>query len=115
LAALLYGSQGVVGWPTHVAKSSPICPQGSVVEIKVKIVEGKEGKKEGEGGRPGIDIWPGSHTWPPHNSHFHSSPHLAPLMLTPLTKSIKNKANSLNVFPKFYLFLFEIFQFYNIQ
>jgi hypothetical protein len=45
------GSQGVAGWPwwvagqpTHVAKSSPICPQGAAVEIKMKIVEGKEGK-----------------------------------------------------------------------
>jgi hypothetical protein len=46
----------VAGQPTHVAKSSPICPQGAVVELKVKIVEGKEGKKEGEGGRPAIDI-----------------------------------------------------------
>jgi hypothetical protein len=52
-----------------------------VVEIKRKIVEGKEGEK---GGR-----WPADHTWPPLDSHFHSSPHLAPLMLTPLTKSIK--------------------------
>jgi hypothetical protein len=30
-----------------VAKSSPICPQGAVVEIKRKIVEGKEGKRAG--------------------------------------------------------------------
>jgi hypothetical protein len=28
-------------------------------------------------------------------------------MLTPLTKSIKSKANSLHLFPKFYLFLFK--------
>jgi hypothetical protein len=35
-----------------VAKSSPVCPQGVAVELKVMIVEGKEGKKEGEGGRP---------------------------------------------------------------
>jgi hypothetical protein len=32
-----------------VAKSSPIYLQGVVVEIKGKLVEGKEGK-EGEGG-----------------------------------------------------------------
>jgi hypothetical protein len=43
----------VVGRPTHVAKSSLIYPQGAVVEINRKIVEGKEGKR---GGR-----WPGSH------------------------------------------------------
>jgi hypothetical protein len=36
-----------------VAKSSPICPQGVVVEIKRNIVEGKEGKR---GGR-----WPTGH------------------------------------------------------
>jgi hypothetical protein len=28
-------------------------------------------------------------------------------MLTPLTKSIKSKVNSLDLFPKFYLFLFD--------
>jgi hypothetical protein len=65
----------------------------------------------GEGGRPAIDIWPGSHTWPPLNSHFHSSPHLAPLMLTPLTKSIKSKANSLHLFPKFYCFFLKFLDF----
>jgi hypothetical protein len=104
----------VAGRPAHVAKSPPICPQGAVVEIKRNIVEGKEGKR-GEGGQPTINLLPGGHTWPPLNSHFYSSPHLAPLMLTPLTKSIKSKANSLHLFPKFYLFLFEIFRFYNMQ
>jgi hypothetical protein len=84
-----------------VDKSSLICPQGAVVEIKRNIVEGKEGKR---GGR-----WTGGHTWPPLNYHFYSSPHLAPLMLTPLTKSIKSKAISLQLFPQFYLFLFEFF------
>jgi hypothetical protein len=73
----------VAGLPTHVAKSSPICSQGAVVEIKGKIVEGKEGKRG--------ERWPGGHTWPPLYSHSHSSPHLAPLMLTPLTKIIKAK------------------------
>jgi hypothetical protein len=68
-----------------VAKSSLIYSQGVVLKIKRKIVEGKEGKK-GEGGRSAINLWSGGHTWPPFNSHFHFSPHLAPLMLTPLTK-----------------------------
>jgi hypothetical protein len=86
-----------------VAKNSPICPQGAVVEIKRNIVDGKEGKR---GGR-----WPGGHTWPPLNSHFHSSPHLAPLILTPLTKSIKSKENSLHLFPKFYYFLLNFLDF----
>jgi hypothetical protein len=35
----------VAGWPTHVAKSSLICPHGAVVEKKRKIIEGNEGKK----------------------------------------------------------------------
>jgi hypothetical protein len=44
--------------------------------------------------------------WPPLNPYFHPPLHLAPVMLTPLTKSIKSKANSFHLFPKFiYLFL----------
>jgi hypothetical protein len=70
-----------------------------VVEIKRKIVKGKEGNR-------GVR-WLGGHTWPPLNSHFHSSPYLVPLILTPLTKSIKTKANSLHSFPKSYLFLLD--------
>jgi hypothetical protein len=101
----------VAGRPAHVAKRSPICPYCAVVEIKRKIVEGKEGKK-GESGQPAINLWPSGHTWPPLDSHFHSSPHLAPLMLTQL---IKSKANSLHLFSMFYLFLFEIFRFYDMQ
>jgi hypothetical protein len=73
---------------THVAKSSPICPQGVVIEIKNKI-----------------NHWLGGHTWPPLNTYFHPPLHLAPIMLTPLTKSIKSKANSFHPFPKFYLFI----------
>jgi hypothetical protein len=86
-----------------VAKKSPICLQGAVVERKRNIIEGKEGKR---GGR-----WSAGYTWSPLNSNFHSSPHVAHLMLTPLTKSIKSKANSLHLFPKFYLFLFDFFDF----
>jgi hypothetical protein len=89
--------------PAHVANSCPIYHQGVVVEIKRNMVKGKEGKRGGS--------WPGCHTSPPLNSHDHSSPHLAPLMLTPLTKSIKSKANFLHLFPKFYLFLFDFLDF----
>jgi hypothetical protein len=68
-------------------------------------VEGK-GRKEGEG------VWPTGHAWPPLNHNFHPPLHLAPIMLTPLTKSIKSKANSFHPFPKLYLLLFfEIFDF----
>jgi hypothetical protein len=84
-----------------------------VVEIKRNIVEGKKGK-EGEGGRSAINLWLSGHTWPPLNSHFHSSPYLATLMLTPLTKIIKRKANSLHLFPKLYLFL-QKNRFYEMQ
>jgi hypothetical protein len=73
-------------------------------------VEGKGGK-EGEGGQPATNLWPISHAWPPLNPYFHPPLHLAPIMLTPLTKSIKSKANSIQLFPKFFLLIFEIFRF----
>jgi hypothetical protein len=63
-----------------------------------------KGRKEGNGGRPATNLWPTGHAWPPLNPYFHPPLHLAPIMLTPLTKSIKSKANSFHPFPKFYLF-----------
>jgi hypothetical protein len=36
-------------------------------------------------------------------------------MLTPLTKSIKSKANSFHPVPKLFLFILEIFRFYIMQ
>jgi hypothetical protein len=63
-------------------------------------VEGK-GRKEGEGGRPTTNLWPIGHAWPSLNSYFH----LPPIMLTPLTKIIKSKANSFYPFSKFFLFI----------
>jgi hypothetical protein len=105
------------GWP---AKGSPcgqspsILSQRFVVELKREIVEGKGGK-EGEGGRSATNLWPIGHAWPPLNPYFHPPLHLAPIMLTPLTKSIKSKANSFHLFPKFFLFIFEIFRFYITQ
>jgi hypothetical protein len=78
-------------------------------------VEGK-GIKAGEDGRPATNLWPTGHAWPPLNSYFHPPLHLAPVMLTPLTKSIQSKANSFQPFPKFYLFIFLIFfRFYTMQ
>jgi hypothetical protein len=71
-------------------------------------VEGK-GRKEGEGGWPASNLWPTSLALPPLNPYFHPPLHLAPIMLTPLTKSIKGKAKSFHPFPKFYLLLFLIF------
>jgi hypothetical protein len=43
----------VAGWPTHVPKAPPFCPNSVVVELKRKIVEGK-GRKEGEAGRQSL-------------------------------------------------------------
>jgi hypothetical protein len=76
-------------------------------------VEGK-GRKEGEGGRPATNLWPTGHAWPPLNPYFHPPLHLAPIMLTPLTKNIKSKANSFYPFSKFYLFIIIIDFFYFI-
>jgi hypothetical protein len=105
----------VVRWPTHVAIAPPLCPKGVVVELKREIVEGKGGN-EGEGGRLATNLWPTSHAWPPLNPYFYPPLHLAPIMLTPLTKSIKSKTNFFHPFPKFFLFiLFEIFRFYIMQ
>jgi hypothetical protein len=95
----------VVGRPAHVAIAPLLCPKGVVVELKRETVEGKGGK-EGEGGRPATILWPTSHAWPPLNSYFHPPLHLAPIMLTPLTKNIKSKANSFHPFPKLFLFIY---------
>jgi hypothetical protein len=82
----------------YVAKAPPFCPKGVVVDLNREIVEGKGGK-QGEGGRPATNLWPTL------NPYFHYPLHLAPIMLTPLTKSIKSKANSFHLFPKFFLFI----------
>jgi hypothetical protein len=62
--------------------------------------------------------WPTTHfgrlakptkIWPPLSPTFHHPPHLDPLMLKPLTKSIKSKPISFHLFPKFFLFIFDCF------
>jgi hypothetical protein len=73
-------------------------------------VEGK-GRKEEEGGRPATNIWPTGHAWPPLKSYFYPPLHLAPIMLTLLTKSIKSRANSFHPFPKFF-FIYLFFDFF---
>jgi hypothetical protein len=70
-------------------------------------VEGK-GRKEGEGARPATNLWPTGHVWPSLNHYFYPSLHLTLIMLTPLTKSIKSKANFFHPFPKFLLFFLKI-------
>jgi hypothetical protein len=95
----------VAGWLAHVASAPPLCPKGVVVELKREIVEGKKGK-EGEGGRPTINLQSTGHAWPPLNPYFYPLLHLTPIMLTPLTKSIKSKANFFHPFSKFSLFIY---------
>jgi hypothetical protein len=93
----------VASQPAHVASAPKLYPKGVVVELKREIVEGK-GEKEGEGGRPTTNLWPIDHAWPPLNPYFHPPLYLAPIMITPLTKSIKSKANFFYPFLMFYLF-----------
>jgi hypothetical protein len=71
-------------------------------------MEGK-GRKEGKDGQPATNLWLTGHAWHALNSCFHPPLHLAPIMLTPLTKSIKSKANSFHPFPKFFLFIYFLF------
>jgi hypothetical protein len=98
----------VTGQLAHVAIVPLLCPKGVVVELKREIAEGKGGK-EGEGGRLATNLWPTGHAWSPLNPYFHPPLHLAPIKLTPLTKS---KANSFHPFPKFSLFIIIIFEFF---
>jgi hypothetical protein len=99
------GLKMVIARPAHVAIAPPICPKGVVVKLKREIVEGKGGK-EGDGGWLTTNLWPTDHAWPPLNPYFHHPLHLAPIMLTPLIKSIKSKENSFCPFSKFFLFIY---------
>jgi hypothetical protein len=72
-------------------------------------VEGK-GRKEREDGRPTINVWLTGHAWPPLNPYFHPPLHLAPIVLTRLTKSIKSKVNSFHPFSKV-LFIYYFLKF----
>jgi hypothetical protein len=102
----------VAGQPAHVAKVPLLCTKVVVVELKRMLVEKKVGE-EGVGGRPATHFGRPAKPWPPLSPNFLHPPHLVPLMLKPLTKSIKSKAISLHSFPKFllFLFLFLIFDF----
>jgi hypothetical protein len=111
----------VAGWPSmmverpaHVSNAPPFCPKGVVVELKREIVEGKGGK-EGEGDQPATNVWTTGHAWPPLNPNFHPPLYLVPIMLTPLTKSFRSKANSFRPFPQLFLFISKIFIFYIMQ
>jgi hypothetical protein len=103
----------VTGRPTHMAKAPPLFPKVVVVEVKERVVEEKREKKGGDG-RPAPPFGRPAKRWPQFFSTFYHPPHLDPLMLKPLTKSIKSKVNSFHLFPKLFLFLFEIFRFYHM-
>jgi hypothetical protein len=71
-----------------------------VVEPKRMLVEKKVGK-EGVGGWSTTHFGQLAKPCPPLSPTFLHPPHLVPLVLKPLTKSIKSKAISLHSFPKF--------------
>jgi hypothetical protein len=98
--------------PAHVAIAPPLCTKVVVVELKRMLVEKKVGK-DGVGGWPATHFRQPAKPSPPLSPNFLHPPHLVPLVLKPLSKSIKSKAISLHSFPKFILFiyLFEIFDF----
>jgi hypothetical protein len=98
----------VAGQPAHVAKAPPFYPNGAVVELKREIVEGKGGKEE-EGGRSATNLWLTGHAWPPLNLNFYPPLHLAPVMLTPLTKSIRRQSKFLSSFSKVLFIYFNYF------
>jgi hypothetical protein len=121
METLLYWSQGVASRPcevakrpAHVAKAPPLFPKVVVVEVKERVVEDKR-EKEGGDGRPTPHFGRSTKLWPQFSSTFHHPPHLDPLMLKPLTKSIESKANSFHLFSKFFLFLFKKSIFYHMQ
>jgi hypothetical protein len=95
----------VAGRPAHGAKSPPLFPKVVVVQVEERVVEEKEG---GDVRSATHFSWPAK-LWLQFSSTFHHPPHLDPLMLKPLTKSIKSKSNSFHLFPTFFLFLFEFF------
>jgi hypothetical protein len=95
----------VAGRPAHVAIAPPLCTKVVVVQLKRMLVEKKVGK-EGVGGRPTAHFDRPAKPWPPLSPNFLHPCHLVPLMLKPLTKSIKSKAISLHSFPKFILFIY---------
>jgi hypothetical protein len=95
----------VAGRPAHVAIVPPFCTKVVVVELKRMLLE-KKVEKEGVGGRSATHFGRSAKPWPPLPNNFLHPPHLVPLVLKPLTKSIKSKAISLHSFPKFLLFIF---------
>jgi hypothetical protein len=93
-----------------VAKAPPLFPKVGVVEVKKTVVEEKR-EKEGGVGRSATHFGRTAMLWPQFFSTFHHPSHLDHLMLKPLTKSIKSKANSFHLFSKFFYFFLKFLDF----
>jgi hypothetical protein len=106
-----------VGWRRRLPLASPFIgapgggraasPCGHFSSIILQSGGGwaKEDVSGEETGKEGVGGWPAK-PWPPLSPIFLHPPHLVPLMLKPLTKSIKGKGISLQSFPKFLLFIY---------
>jgi hypothetical protein len=105
-------SRKVARRPAHVAIPPPLCTKVVVVELRRMLVE-MNVVKEGVGSQLATHFGWSAKPWPPLSPNFLHPPRLVPLVLKPLTESIKSKAISLHFFQRsFYLFLFfEIFDF----
>jgi hypothetical protein len=93
----------VAGRSAHVAKARPLFPKVVVVEVNERVVEEKR-EKEGGDGRLATHFGQPAKLWPQFCFTFHHPPHHDPLMLKPLTKSIKSKANSFHLFQSYFYF-----------
>jgi hypothetical protein len=96
--------------PAHVVKAPPLFAKVVVVEVKEIVVEEK-GEKEGGNGRTATHFGQPAKLWPQFSSTFHHPPHLVPLILKPLARRIKSKANFFHLFPNSFYFFLKILDF----
>jgi hypothetical protein len=108
-----WSSKGGGRTASPCGQTPPLFLKVVVVEVKERVEEKRE--KEGGDGRSVTHFGQVAKLLPPLSPTFHHPPHLDSLMLKPLTKSIKSQTISFHLFPKFFLFLFEIFGFYHMQ
>jgi hypothetical protein len=109
-----WSSKGGGRTASPCGQTPPLFLKVVVVEVKERVEEEKR-EKEGGDGRSVTHFGQVAKLLPPLSPTFHHPPHLDSLMLKPLTKSIKSQTISFHLFPKFFLFLFEIFGFYHMQ
>jgi hypothetical protein len=102
------------GWPAMVSgRAASPCGQNSSIMHQSGGGWAKEDVSGEESGKRG-SRWPAGQALAYTLPQLSPSPHLVPLMLKPLTKSFKSKAISLHSFPKFLLFIFWNFWFYDM-